>query len=70
MLRGRLKTPLFRILNRPFAKKKAVFVAAKMRHSQFNESRLLDSKPTISVIIPCYNQGQFVDEAVESVLAH
>ncbi|MBA3711312.1 MAG: glycosyltransferase family 2 protein [Pyrinomonadaceae bacterium] len=25
--------------------------------------------PEVSVIIPCYNQGQFVDEAVESVLA-
>ena len=25
--------------------------------------------PTVSVIIPCYNQGEFVDEAVESVLA-
>lgn len=25
--------------------------------------------PEISVIIPCYNQGQYVDEAVESVLA-
>ena len=25
--------------------------------------------PTISVIIPCYNQGQFVDDAVNSVLA-
>lgn len=25
--------------------------------------------PKISVIVPCYNQGQFVDEAVESILA-
>jgi glycosyltransferase involved in cell wall biosynthesis len=25
--------------------------------------------PTISVIMPCYNQGQYVDEAVESILS-
>jgi glycosyltransferase involved in cell wall biosynthesis len=25
--------------------------------------------PKVSVIIPCYNQGQFVDEAIESVFA-
>jgi len=27
------------------------------------------SKELISVIIPCYNQGQFIDEAVDSVLS-
>ncbi|MCI5127611.1 MAG: glycosyltransferase, partial [Candidatus Electrothrix sp. AUS3] len=25
--------------------------------------------PRVSVVIPCYNQGIFVDEAIESVLA-
>ncbi|MBF2029326.1 MAG: glycosyltransferase family 2 protein [Oscillatoriales cyanobacterium C42_A2020_001] len=27
------------------------------------------SSPTVSVIMPCYNQGQYVEDAVESVLA-
>jgi glycosyltransferase involved in cell wall biosynthesis len=29
---------------------------------------MIDKRPTVSVIIPCYNQGHFLDEAVASVL--
>lgn len=28
------------------------------------------SQPLVSIIMPCYNQGQFIDEAIQSVLAN
>jgi glycosyltransferase involved in cell wall biosynthesis len=32
------------------------------------DERLLAAVPSVSVIVPCYNLGQFLDDAVESVL--
>lgn len=31
--------------------------------------RMTDNIPTVTVVIPCYNMGAFIDEAVDSVLA-
>jgi glycosyltransferase involved in cell wall biosynthesis len=45
-----------------FAKEKAHKLYAKLAH------KVVDKDPLISVIIPCYNQGKYVDDAVESIL--
>ena len=42
-----------------------------LRETHFSEkgNQNMDNKNTkVSLIIPCYNQGQYVDEAVKSVL--
>jgi hypothetical protein len=34
------------------------------------EERIQSAQPTVSIVIPCHNHGEYLGQAIESVLKH